>query len=252
MFYVYCDRPSTSARLLSRAMGAKRLRQHRPLKATDTLINWGCGGENFNDMIPLHKVVNKPELVLNAVNKVKFFNLLKDTKLTVPFTTKKETARSWLEEGRKVICRVAVAAAGGKGIVVAEHPGQLVDARLYTRYIPKDAEWRVHVVNQTVVDFQRKARNRQIPDDKIDWTIRSYDNGFVYIRGGMDRYRQELLDEVKSAGVKAVIATGLDFGAVDILTTKGGRVYVLEVNSAPGIEGSTVDKYAEALMVDHG
>jgi len=35
----------------------------------------------------------------------------------------------------------------------------------------------------------------------------------------------------------ALQAIGLDFGAVDILVGKDGQNYVLECNSAPGVEG---------------
>ena len=40
---------------------------------------------------------------------------------------------------------------------------------------------------------------------------------------------------------------GLDFGAVDLLLTSDLRVMVLEVNSAPGLSGSTLSKYVEAF-----
>jgi D-alanine-D-alanine ligase-like ATP-grasp enzyme len=37
----------------------------------------------------------------------------------------------------------------------------------------------------------------------------------------------------------------LDFGAVDIIyNAKRNECYVLEVNTAPGLEGTTVEKYA--------
>ena len=46
--------------------------------------------------------------------------------------------------------------------------------------------------------------------------------------------------------VNAVKALGLDFGAVDIIyNEKENQYYVLEVNTAPGLEGTTLIKYAE-------
>jgi len=46
----------------------------------------------------------------------------------------------------------------------------------------------------------------------------------------------------------AVSALGLDFGAVDIIYNEHeNQYYVLEVNTAPGLEGTTVEKYAEAF-----
>jgi D-alanine-D-alanine ligase-like ATP-grasp enzyme len=47
--------------------------------------------------------------------------------------------------------------------------------------------------------------------------------------------------------VEAVAALGLDFGAVDIIEDKEGNFYVLEINTAPGLEGHTVTSYAKAF-----
>jgi D-alanine-D-alanine ligase-like ATP-grasp enzyme len=48
--------------------------------------------------------------------------------------------------------------------------------------------------------------------------------------------------------ISAVNTLGLDFGAVDLIVAKDGRVYVLEVNTAPGIEGITLEKYVKAFQ----
>jgi glutathione synthase/RimK-type ligase-like ATP-grasp enzyme len=47
----------------------------------------------------------------------------------------------------------------------------------------------------------------------------------------------------------AVSALGLDFGAVDIIwNEREDKCYVLEVNTAPGLQGSTLENYANAIM----
>jgi glutathione synthase/RimK-type ligase-like ATP-grasp enzyme len=61
-----------------------------------------------------------------------------------------------------------------------------------------------------------------------------------------------LSEAAKEASIRAVAALGLDFGGVDILVKKDGSCAVLEVNSAPGIEGTTLDKYAEAINATVG
>jgi D-alanine-D-alanine ligase-like ATP-grasp enzyme len=57
------------------------------------------------------------------------------------------------------------------------------------------------------------------------------------------------VDIVDNAALGAVSALGLDFGAVDVKCNRQGtRAAVLEVNTAPGLQGTTLRKYAEALM----
>ena len=46
-----------------------------------------------------------------------------------------------------------------------------------------------------------------------------------------------------AAALACLAKTGLDFGAVDVIYTKDERVYVLEINTAPGLEGQTVLDY---------
>jgi len=57
------------------------------------------------------------------------------------------------------------------------------------------------------------------------------------------KYDKALTD----VAVKAVKALGLDFGAVDCCTDTSGNVFVFEVNSGPGLEATSFDKYIEAF-----
>jgi D-alanine-D-alanine ligase-like ATP-grasp enzyme len=46
----------------------------------------------------------------------------------------------------------------------------------------------------------------------------------------------------------AIINLGLDFGAVDIIyNEKNNRWVVLEVNTAPGLSGETLNRYVEMI-----
>jgi glutathione synthase/RimK-type ligase-like ATP-grasp enzyme len=49
------------------------------------------------------------------------------------------------------------------------------------------------------------------------------------------------------AAINACKALGLDFGAVDLIQDIKGNYYVLEINTAPGLEGATVANYAAAF-----
>ncbi|MNJ09659.1 hypothetical protein D3C77_38070 [compost metagenome] len=112
--------------------------------------------------------------------------------------------------------------------------------------MPKKEEYRIHVFNGEVVDVQRKARKKDVPDDQVNWKVRNLANGFIFARGeeALGNVPQDVLDQA----VKAVAALGLDFGAADVVyNDKQGKAYCLEVNTAPGLSGSTLDGYVKQL-----
>jgi len=48
--------------------------------------------------------------------------------------------------------------------------------------------------------------------------------------------------------VGAVKALGLDYGAVDVVLGVNGRFYVLEVNTAVGMEGTILKAYTNKFL----
>ena len=84
---------------------------------------------------------------------------------------------------------------------------------------------------------------KQLPNDQVDFQIRNAANGFVFARNAID-----LPDDCAVQAKKALAMTGLDFGAVDVIYNERlEQSFVLEVNTAPGLEGTTVDDYVAAL-----
>ncbi len=238
---------SASAKVLAEAIGAKLIR-HKNSKFVGTeektVINWGSS--NLPENVIGAKVINSPEAVGKASDKLVCLDTLGAGDVAIPdYATDPLIAEVWLRGGCAVVCRQKLNGHSGEGIVIATEGGQLVDAPLYTMYIPKKSEYRVHVFNGKVIDVRRKARRMDVPDDQINWKVRSYANGFVFAKG-------EALGEVPRSviynAIQAVEALGLVFGAVDVIfNEKRGQAYVLEVNTAPGLEGSTVDSYANAI-----
>jgi glutathione synthase/RimK-type ligase-like ATP-grasp enzyme len=72
--------------------------------------------------------------------------------------------------------------------------------------------------------------------------IRSYDGGWRINYVGF-----RSTDLMKKLALRAVKAFGLTFGAIDLASNPDGVLKVLEVNRAPGIEGSTIDAYVKAI-----
>lgn len=236
---------SQSAKALAQGLGIKRIKHNGPLKIVDTLINWGASA--FKREIRAFEYVNPPEAVALATNKLKTFRMLFGAVKTPDYTTSNIIADAWLGRGITVVARHTLTGHSGEGIEIWKPARKDVfldakEAPLYTAYVPKDEEYRVHVFRGNSFFVQRKARKKDVPDDQVNWMIRNHGNGFIFAHKDI-----EINKERDAAAITAVETLGLDFGAVDIMLGKDGQWYVLEVNTACGLEGTTLDKYVEQL-----
>lgn len=255
---IYTHNPnSEGAKALATALGVKRIRQEGSKyvgRAGKTVINWG------SSTIPEQvdrgaRILNRPESVRQVTNKLEFFNLVRAAQVRnntdlprIPeFTTDRNVAAGWVENGAKVVVRTKLNGHSGDGIVIIEDKGvDIPAAPLYTKYVPKLQEWRVHVLKDgnelTVIDLQRKIRDPKF-EGVPDWNVRSHANGFIFARE-VDPPNPDILDQA----IKALDVSGLDFGAVDVIwNQQQGAAYVLEINTAPGLVGQTVENYANAF-----
>jgi glutathione synthase/RimK-type ligase-like ATP-grasp enzyme len=189
-------------------------------------------------------MLNPPELVGIASNKLQFFEQLSavDTTVLPEFW---KIAALIPDDRFPIVCRTVLSGHSGQGIVIAESRQELVPAPLYVKYIKKQDEYRVHVGNpNTIILVQRKARRLETATEDVNWQVRNHHNGFVFTRSGFDTP-----EAVSKAAMDAMRILGLDFGAVDVVyNSRENRAYVLEVNTAPGLEGSTVDDYANYFV----
>lgn len=147
-------------------------------------------------------------------------------------------------ESRTIVARTLTNSTGGKGIVLFEkQDGVPVRCSLYTGYVPKKAEYRVHVMGGRVIDVQQKRRRADVEGNDGNTRIRNLANGFVYTRDNVTPP-----ENIGDLAVKAVAALGYQYGAVDIVyNEKRNMCYVLEVNSRPGLQGTTISRYAAAV-----
>jgi RimK-like ATP-grasp domain len=105
----------------------------------------------------------------------------------------------------------------------------------YTQLVSKANEFRVWVFrDKTLASYEKTldypAKNGRRGRNKEVW---NWANGYAY------HFVQpnDAEPRMKKLAVRAVDALGLDFGAVDIMLDKDDHYYVLEVNTAPGVEG---------------
>lgn len=231
---------SESSKALAKALGIKRIK-HEGSKFQpkgQTILNWGSTSIPAAYQIKCN-IINKD--VSLAVNKLKFFQAVQGEEWCIPFTTDKKTAEEWVATGVSVVCRTKLTGHSGEGIVIADRNSPVVDAPLYTVYIKKEHEYRIHIHAGQIFFEQRKARNKDIPDEQVNWAVRNHANGFIYANQDLDI--PECVREAAKACMKVV---GMDFGAVDVLyNAKKNKAYVLEINSSPGLSGTTLEKYTE-------
>lgn len=234
---------------LSTSLNARIRRLYTDERGTFTakdrhvLINWGCSSVPARLSGGSH--INKPDRVAVAANKLLTFNELKAAgTINIPeFTTDYETAQAWLNDGKVIVCRTKLNGHSGAGIVLAARAEDIVaQCPLYVQYIKKKYEFRVHVAFGKVIDIQAK-RKRTDYDGETDYAIRNHHTGWVYCR-------EDIVEphDLREQALATVLTLGLDFGAVDIIYNQHqDKSYVLEVNTAPGLEGTSVTKYTNAF-----
>jgi hypothetical protein len=240
--------------LRGRGLNALRTKVHgsRYLGYSSHLIvNWGRSEYPSRwSGVPL---LNKPESVRDAVDKVRTFKVLSQAGLTdnLPLWTEDmEDAKSYLRDQLTdaVYCRLRTSASGGAGIHLARVLSELRDARLFTGRVVSSEEYRVHVWTGDILDFSQKkkmsseTREERGFEGEPDEFIRSHSNGWIFAREGIS-----VSDSMRECAISAVSALGLDFGAVDMLLDEEGVPKILEVNTAPGLEGTTLEKYTSAI-----
>lgn len=244
---------SESAKSLATTLGVLRVKPNGEYvpRHFDVLLNWGYSGSPV--WLPRAdarsvKMLNKPSAVNIAANKLTALQALKRAGIRVPdFTTSRADAEYWLDSGATVFERHDLRGNSGAGIRVvnldAEDTEQyLTHAPLYTKFLNKTAEFRVHVFNGQVIDYVQKKR---LPTERrgasFNKYISSVEHGWVFSRTDVSN-----LPEVRDVAIRSVRALGLDFGAVDIVFYEG-TAYVLEVNTSPGLKGQTLVAYANAI-----
>ena len=231
-------KPSKSARVLARYLGVKRIKTRGSRfrgRPSDVIINWGNVKTVHNS-----KYLNPIEAVKIASNKLATFRALDG--LPIPeYTTSYDRAYTWLLEGKKVVIRSTLYGHSGRGIKVVDNEEDLESAPLYTILEEKEAEYRVIVVNGKAIDVKEKKKKRGWEDER-DPYIWNHSNGYVFARNVSD-----MPSNLATISVEAVERLGLITGAVDIIKNSEGKLKVLEINTAYGLEGTTVELVGDAI-----
>lgn len=241
------DRISDSAQAIRDAVRGAVLNNRsstRVPRGTPLVINWGttaavAGYSNT-------RTLNGTEAVAMAINKRRAFGAMQATGVSIPpyWVNRSEVPRNVV-----VIARTILTGSQGEGIVVVRPEDALPEAPLYTRYIPKTHEYRVHVFNGSCICIQEKRKREGFEQTNNQKLIRNHDNGWNFVVEDIRYPNENTKQACITEAINAVRSLGLSFGAVDLVIARdGGEAYVLEVNTAPAVTSPTVlAAYREAI-----
>jgi glutathione synthase/RimK-type ligase-like ATP-grasp enzyme len=256
MFVMPYKMVSESAKALAEALEIKRVnKENTKIKGNPNkiLINWGNTILEHPELLKC-TVLNRPDAVAQTCNKLRFFQMFQteEQKTIIPeWTDRYGVVVNWVQEDKErlVVARKVLTGHSGEGIQLFDYDYTIEEgvpaAPLYTKYIPKKDEYRIHFSRRTGIFFkQRKALVRGT--EKPDFKIRNLVGGFIY--ANQDIETPEVVDKVAEMFYNGMEAGGLDFGALDIIyNERQNKAYILEVNTAPGLSGRTLEAYKEML-----
>lgn len=229
---------SESAKLLAEKLNAKRIKLQNSEYVhgeNNLVINWG------NSNCPhTENTLNQGVAIKNTVDKLRFFRLMVQKGLSGYLPPYWTNSADIPDEAFPVFCRTTTTGLDGAGIVVAHNRGELAPADLYTSLVKDTTEYRVTVFRGKVTDIQTKLpRLGETPHE----FIRTFSNGWGFQRKPVaPAVEQKIVQAAKAA----LDAAGLDFGGVDVLYN-GSKAVILEVNTAMGLEGGALERFAEAV-----
>lgn len=222
------------------------------------IVNWGASRLHRALGVQGVTVLNKPEFIHNATDKLRAHALFSAAHVPTPALTRdRAQAARWLREDGRVLVRENEGYAG-MGITVATNARQLeaADGDFFSRFLDKTHEYRFHVFQGTVIDMIEKRldpnlrRVAQLTAHQM--TVFNHDNGYKFYRENirMSPEDRALMDE---AAIAAVRALRLDFGGVDMLARYDNGVLqgfaVCEVNTAPALDGDQAkQRYVQPVL----
>jgi len=249
------------------------------------VICWGAKTKESTAFPGGTVVLNHPDKIRANRNKyTTLLTLAKKKDMVAPAVTANEVGAE-LDKKKSSIALPLVGRTnyhqGGKGFWLCLTKSQVANAisegaQYFQNYIDIQDEYRIHVANGKVIYAQKKVKrsnveeayreqhaekianiavknDRKLDKDTLDYVLGrlAKENSDVDMIVRSNR-RGWKFSHVKSPGsaleklaIDALEAVGLDFGAVDCCTTEDGKLMIIEINSGPGLDGTTFKTYAE-------
>lgn len=182
-----------------------------------------------------------------GVDKITQYKYFKENNINaLEYTTNTSEAENWISAGATVFGRKYLNSSCGKGIVIFEPDGDIgIDTicPVYTKYKPKKREFRVHIYRDKVVAIVEKKKRKGFEGTR-ETKIRNLENGYVFCQNPTN-----LPEGIEQLALAAAKVSPSFFRGVDIgFNEKKNDLFVIEVNSAPGIQGSNVQAYIQSIL----
>lgn len=235
--FVYTQKTKPTGKALATALGVRAFRDSLNLdfRSLENVVCWGARAESGR------RVWNVK--AWGSSDKFRALRVMQDNGVPVPFFDIHPDAVMAKADSGTVLGR-NFNHTQGRDVVVAHtlQEARLANSQFFVAYIPKVREYRLHVFGDRVIYTQvkRLEHPEQADPNAVVW---NHKNGYALNTQEGLRLNQTRIE----AAVKAVAALGLDFGAVDLIVDEKGQEYVLEVNTAPGLEAKSLRAYVEAF-----
>ena len=214
---------------------AFRKRTDKPLK-TDVVLRWGST-EVFN-RLTTRLELNSYEAVRNTSNKLLMMENLVGANVSTPeilfrpFGQEQSVIDSFKDENGGFYVR------GQNQEVRYDDTVKYGDLYISKPVENKRREYRVHVFNGEVISIYEK-----VPNEEGIKLFKSFNCSFKL----RDISNCKLNTENQEMCIKAVNSLGLLFGGVDVIRDKDQNIFICEVNSAPALNGTNIDRYVTKI-----
>jgi glutathione synthase/RimK-type ligase-like ATP-grasp enzyme len=237
---LFSDRSSKTGRdLLNKfkPLSTKALRKRTDRKLnTDVVLRWGST-ETFS-RLRSRLELNSLESVTNASNKRRMMEILVEAGIPTPkivfspFDYPDHELDEYRDESNNFYVRGANQEVRYTGVL------QRGDLYASKPVVNKRREYRVHVFNEEVIAIYEK-----IPNEGNTKLFKAHNCHFEL----KNKENCKLTVENQQVCIDAVKSLGLLFGGVDVMRDKDQNIFISEVNSAPALNGTNIDRYVTKI-----
>lgn len=258
--------------------------REKPKTSKKMVIGWGAKTKDdiaFTNM----EVLNHPNKIRANRNKFTTLQTLGATKNTVaPFVKATDVIQA-IDDNKSPICLPLVGRTnyhqGGKGFWLCLTKSQVKSAidegaQYFQNYIDIVDEYRIHVFDGKTICAQKKVKRTDVEEayvtqhaekigniadknkkklDKatLDYALgrlaKEHSNVDMIVRSNRRGWKFSHVKKfdtgMEKLAINALKAVGLNFGAVDCCIDEAGRPWIIEINSGPGLDGTTFKAYAD-------